>query len=400
MPLYRYRAIDPAGYQRIGRMDAGNPGDLELRLKRIELDLIDGQPIDKHFSFGADSLPRRELLHFCFHLDMLTRAGIPLLDGLTDLRDSTDNRRLRGVVANLIEAIEDGEILSQAMSAQPRVFGEVFINLISAGESAGRLPDILASLVEALKWEDELIAQTQKILVYPLMVGSIVLSAACFLMAAIVPQLKTFITAMGQELPIQTQALFFVSDALIAYWYAFLLVPVAGVSVAQVVLRIRPESRLYVDGIKLRLPLLGGILRKIILSRFAKTFALLYAAGIPIIEAIHASQKIVGNLVVQRRLEHVERSINEGASITTAFHDAGFFPPLLIRMIRIGEHTGALDNALLNVSYFYSRDIRESVEKGQQLIDPILTVLLGGLLGWIMLSVLGPVYDLVGSIQP
>ena len=146
-------------------------------------------------------------------------------------------------------------------------------------------------------------------------------------------------------------------------------------------------------------PVVGPILKKIILSRFANTFAMLYASGIPILESIRTTQDVVGNLVVRRGLERVEQLIGEGQNVTAAFHSTGFFPPLVIRMLRVGESTGALDQALINVSYFYNRDVKESVEKMQQLIVPMLTVVLGCMLGWIMLSVLGPVYDVISKIK-
>ena len=164
-------------------------------------------------------------------------------------------------------------------------------------------------------------------------------------------------------------------------------------------LHTNPLARVRFDGIKLKFPLVGDILRKIILSRFANTFALLYASGIPILDSIRTTQDVVGNLVVRQGLERVEQLIGEGQNVTAAFHSIGFFPPLVIRMLRVGESTGRLDDALMNVSYFYNRDVKESVEKVQQLIEPMLTVLLGSLLGWIMLSVLGPVYDVISKIK-
>jgi type IV pilus assembly protein PilC len=218
-------------------------------------------------------------------------------------------------------------------------------------------------------------------------------------MVYMVPQLKQFVKNMGQVLPMQTQVLFFVSDALVAYWYVVLLLPVLFVLGVKIMLHINPLARVRFDGIKLKFPLVGDILRKIILSRFANTFALLYASGIPILDSIRTTQDVVGNLVVRQGLERVEQLIGEGQNVTAAFHSIGFFPPLVIRMLRVGESTGRLDDALMNVSYFYNRDVKESVEKVQQLIEPMLTVLLGSLLGWIMLSVLGPVYDVISKIK-
>ncbi len=397
--VYDYKAVSAEGRMVFGRIDAINIVDLEMRLKRMDLDLVTGKAIDQQKLFGKRKIPRPDLINFCFHLDQLTRAGVPILEGLADLRDSIENPRFREVIAGLIEGIEGGQTLSLAMADHPTVFNPVFVNLIRAGEATGQLPDVLSSLTESLKWEDELASHTKKLLMYPAFVGTVVIGATFFLMIYMVPQLKMFVKNMGQTLPPQTQLLFFISDLLVAYWWAFLLLPILFVSGLITTLRSNPLARLRFDAVKLRLPVLGPILNKIILSRFANTFAMLYAAGIPILESIRTTQDIVGNRVIRKALRRVEQSIREGQNVANAFHDAGLFPPLVVRMLRVGENTGGLDKALLNVSYFYNRDVKESVEKAQTLIEPILTVFMGMLLGWIMLSVLGPIYDVIGKIK-
>ena len=397
--LFDYKAVSIEGRMVFGRIDAINLTDLEMRLKRMDLDLVTGRPIDHHGMFGSRKIPRPELINFCFHLDQLARAGVPILEGLADLRDSNENPRFREVIAGLIEGIEGGQTLSQAMADHPTIFSKVFVSLIRAGEASGELAEVLSSLSESLKWEDELASHTKKLLMYPAFVGTIVLSATFFLMIYMVPQLKQFVKNMGQALPPQTQLLFFVSDLLVGYWWLFLSIPVLAVVAAQLVLRSNPIARLRLDGMKLTLPIFGPILKKIILSRFANTFAMLYAAGIPILDSIRTTQDIVGNRVVRKALVRVEQSIREGQNVASAFHDAGLFPPLVVRMLRVGENTGALDKSLRNVSYFYNRDVKESVEKAQTLIEPMLTLFMGALLGWIMLSVLGPVYDVISKIK-
>lgn len=399
MSLYTYKAVTQDGRTVNGRIDALNIVDLEMRLRRMELDLINGDPVSNRSLFSGSDVPRREIIHFCFHLELLVRAGVPILEGLSDLRDTLEHPRFREVVAGLVESIEGGQKLSQAMEGHSKVFNKVFISLIRAGEDTGRLPEVLQNLTESLKWEDELASQTKKLIMYPAFVGTVVLSATFFLMIYMVPQLKQFVKNMGQVLPMQTKVLFFVSDLLVSYWYFALLLPILLVLGLKTLLHVNPLARVRFDGLKLKFPLIGDILRKIILSRFANTFALLYSSGIPILESIRTTQDVVGNLVVRRGLERVEQLIGEGQNVTAAFHSIGFFPPLVIRMLRVGESTGALDAALMNVSYFYNRDVKESVEKVQQLIEPMLTVVLGCLLGWIMLSVLGPVYDVISKIK-
>lgn len=397
--LFDYKAVSTEGRMIYGRLDAINLVDLEMRLKRMDLDLVSGNLVEHRAFFGNYKIPRPELINFCFHLEQLSRAGVPLLDGLTDLRDSIEHPRFREVIAVLIENIEGGQTLSQAMSIHSDVFSQVFVNLIRAGEASGQLPEVLVSLTESLKWEDELASHTKKLLMYPAFVATVVVAATFFLMIYMVPQLKIFVKNMGQVLPLQTQILFFVSDLLVHFWYLFLLAPVVAFAAVQFLIRTDPLAQLRLDGIKLRFPVVGPILKKIILSRFANTFAMLYASGIPILESIRTTQDVVGNRVVRQALQRVEHSIREGRNVAAAFHDVGLFPPLIVRMLRVGENTGGLDKALLNVSYFYTRDVKESVGKAQAMIEPMLTLFMGALLGWIMLSVIGPIYDVISKIK-
>ncbi|MDD3481561.1 type II secretion system F family protein [Azovibrio restrictus] len=397
--LYRYSAVDAEGRRVGGRMDAMNPVDLEMRLRHMGLDLVRGKPIRHRRWSGNARVPRRELINFCFQLQQLIRAGVPLLEALTDLRDSLEHPRLKEVTANLVKNIEGGHTLSQAMAAHPGLFNRVFLSLIRAGEVSGDLDRVLDNLSTSLKWEDELISHTQKLLLYPAFVSTIVLGATTFLMVYMVPQLKLFVGNLGQALPVHTRALFLVSDLLLDYWYVPLLLP--GLLTVQLLylLRNNPLARRRFDALKLRLPLVGGILRKIILSRFASTFAMLYAAGIPVLESLRTTRDVVGNRIIRGALEQTEQAIREGRNMAAAFQDTGLFPPLVVRMVRIGESTGALDTALLNISYFYNRDVQESVSRAQALIEPLLTLILGTLLGWIMLSVIGPIYDVISQLK-
>lgn len=395
MVLFDYKAIDPEGRVCRGRLHAANLADLEMRLQRLELDLVRGTNSGRRHRGHA--VPRRELINFCFHLEQVVRAGIPILDGLADLRDSLEHRRFREIVAGLVEAIEGGQPLSEAMASNPEVFSRVFSSLVKAGELSGRLTEVLHGLGASLRWEDEIAAQARKVFIYPAFVSITVLGASLFLMLHLVPQLRLFVG--NQELPPHTQLLFFLSDLLRHHWLAILLFPGLALTLLMLLLHTRPGLRLELDAAKLKLPVFGGILRKIILSRLASTLALLYASGIPILDAIRATREVVGNRAIGQGLEKVERLIGEGQNLTSAFLATGLFPPLVIRMLKIGESTGALDSALSQASYFFNRDVKESVEKIQVLIEPTLTLILGLLLGWVMLASLGPLYDALGRIQ-
>src|SRR3954465_2175820 len=197
MPLFTYRAVDAQGRNGVGRAEAVNLFDLEQRLGRMGLDLVRGAPSTQRSRLiGGSKISRPDLINFCFHLEQLTGAGVPVLEGLQDLRGSVEQPRFREVVSGLIESIEGGRSLSQALGEFPEVFSKVFVSLVRAGEHTGKLAEVLKSLTESLKWEDELAEQTKKLMVYPAFVGAIVMLVTFFLMIYLVPQMTGFIRNM------------------------------------------------------------------------------------------------------------------------------------------------------------------------------------------------------------
>ncbi len=400
MALYTYKAVDTQGKNVIGRTEAVNPFDLEQRLSRMGLDLVYGAPTSQTARLvGGTRIQRQDLINFCFHLEQLAGAGVPVLEGLVDLRDSLENPRFREVISGLIEAIQGGRNLSQSLAEYPEVFSKVFVSLVRSGEQTGRLPEVLKSLTESLKWEDELAAQTKKLIMYPAFVGGIVLLVTLFLMIYLVPQMTGFIRNMGQEIPLQTRILIEVSNFFVNYWWAAIAAPFVAWFGVKFAARTNPAVAFTLDRYKISMPLIGPILKKIILSRFASSFAMMYSSGITVLDAVRSAEEIVGNRPIENALRSVGQQIAEGKNLTLAFQDVGLFPPLVIRMLRIGENTGALDTALLNVSYFYNREVKEAIGRVQAMIEPALTLVLGAILGWVMLSVLGPVYDTISKMK-
>jgi type IV pilus assembly protein PilC len=400
MPTFNYKAVDQVGHPAQGQIDALNEIDLEIRLERIGLDLITFRAAKKSSSvFASKKVSLKDLMMFCFQLEQLSSAGVPLLEGLNDLRDSSANPHFQKIIGALVAEVEGGKMLSQALAEYPSVFSNVFVSLVRAGEQTGKLPEVFENLASTLKWQDELISQTKRLLAYPLFVMVVVFGAVAFLMVYLVPQMVSFLKNMGQELPLQTKILIFVSNAFVNYWWLIISVPVLIVMAVAIAIKQSPEARYRFDYAMLHLPVTGDILQKIILARFARYFALMYQTGIPILDAIKTCEAIVANQVVANALTRAHTQINAGDSMSESFKNAGLFPPLVVRMIKVGENTGALDKSLLNISYFYDRDVNESIEKMLALLEPALTVILGAILAFIMFSVLGPVYDSFSKLK-
>ncbi len=400
MPTYEYKAVDRAGRPARGGLEAVNEVDLELRLRRMGLDLITYQQVERQAGgFRSGKITRQDLINFCFDMEQMYRSGIPIMDGLRDLRDSSDNPRFREVLTSMTEDMEGGRVLSQCTAAHPDVFDSVFSSLLRAGEQSGRIAEVFDNLAASLRWQDELASQTKRLLIYPAMVLVVVLAVVVFLLIYLVPQVTSLLKTMGIALPMQTRALIFASNAVIHYWPFLFGVPVAAAIGLVVLTRRSPKAAYLWDHTKLRLPVLGPILQKIILARFSNFFALMYQSGITVLDALKTSEDIVGNRVMADALMRAGQQINAGETLTETFQNLGIFPPLVIRMLRVGEATGAIDVALKNVNYFYTRDVREAVDKALKLLEPTLTMGLGVVLAFIMWSVLSPVYDILGKMK-
>lgn len=400
MASYAWKAIDGNGRAVRGRLDAANLADLEQRLRHLGLDLIRAKPAASWSLSRTRTLTRRDLIQLCFHLEQLTRAGVPLHDALIDLRDSLEAGPLRQAVASLVESIGGGATLSEAMRDQPQAFPESFRNLIRVGELTGQLPRIASQLAEALKREDELASYARRLMIFPAIMLAVILGALALCLIYLVPQLTSLFKSLGQNLPLHTRALIAASDIAVRYGAHIAI----GLLSLGVLLRLQIKrdaaAALRWDGLMLSLPMIGPVLKKILLARFASLFALMYSAAIPIIDCLAAIEGAMGNAVVREAIRGAASGIRDGQQLSVAMADTGLFPPLVVRMIKVGESTGGLDVALANVNYFFERDVNEAVARVQSWIEPVLTLCLGAVLLWVMIAVLGPVYDLLGRIKP
>jgi len=400
MPLYKYKAIDQGGKFVQGSLDAGNVADLEVRLEKMNLDLVTFKQKEPGADiFGRNKITRRDLINFSFHLEQLTRSGVPILDGLVDLRESEENPGFRDVIASLIEAVEGGSPFSQALSMYPRVFDEVFVNLIRVGERSGQMARVLEDITETLKWQDEIIAKARKIMTYPLVIGGLIMGVILFLMIMVVPDIMSAIVGLGGEIPLETRALMAVSEFLVSYWYAVIATPFVLFFGIRSLYKSNEKFRYRMDGLLLKIWPIGEINEKIKISRFTRYFALMFASGITVLDAIKLSRAVVDNRVIEDGIDRAWTQISEGGSISNSFQNIGIFPPLVIRMLRVGESTGRMDESLKNVSYFFERDINDEIEKMEPVMQTSLMAVIGVIVLWLAMSVLGPIYDTISTIE-
>jgi len=402
MQYFKYKAIDNAGSVQRGSITAANAGEVDNRLSTRGLELIVCRPVLRIFrpaSVSRSPVSRKQLIDFTFHLHQMTEAGVPLIDSLKEFRDAADQQQLQATVSELIDQIESGCSLSAACAMQSGVFKPMYTSMLQAGEQSGRLVEVLADLLALLKWQDETLSSLRRVLIYPLFVCLVLGVVIGFVMTWLVPSLTSFITAAGAELPWHTQWLIAVSDFIIDHWLvALVLLIIIAVSV-NVALRTSFIARYNWHRIQLQLPLAGPVLYKIKLARFCRCAALMYASGINLIDTLKHGESLVDNLMLSEALRTAREKIVAGDSVAQAFQQQAALPALLSRLIRIGETTGGMDRAFLQTSYFYERDSREAIERLEQFIGPVLIIIVGAIMMWVVLSVIGPIYDLVFTMQ-
>jgi type IV pilus assembly protein PilC len=339
------------------------------------------------------------LINFSFYMEQLTQAGVPILEGLTDLRDGEENPTFRDIVSGVIEAIEGGNTFSQALGMYPKVFDNIFVSLIKVGERSGKMNDVLVDITTTLKWQDELLGKARKIMMYPLVTGSLIMSVIMFMMIFVVPDIMQAIVALGGAIPIETRALIAVSNFLVNFWYLVIAAPFVVSFLLRYFYNNNSKVRFKLDNVLLKIWLFGSVNEKIKISRFTRYFALMFASGITVLDAINLSKTVVNNSVLEDGIERARQQISEGNSISESFKNIGIFPPLVIRMLRVGESSGEMDKSLSNVSYFFDRDINDSIDKMEPIIQTALMATIGIIVLWLAMSVMGPIYDTISTID-
>ncbi|MDH5516912.1 MAG: type II secretion system F family protein [Gammaproteobacteria bacterium] len=402
MARYKYNSINEAGRRVKGVMVADNIEDVDLQLRNIKLELISAKRLKQSrfiSSSGEKPLSRKERIIFTFQLGQLLSAGVPLLEGLADLRDSFSEAHIKALLSALLESIEGGESMSQAMSKHPRSFNNVYVNLIEVGEQSGELNKVLEELEDMLKWQEELRSQTKQIVMYPAIIGTIMLIAFIVLMIFVVPQMLSFMNQFDNELPLYTKALLVVSDLVENYWYMMIIVPLVSVVLIKLAAKRSYRFRYFLDKYKLKLWLIGPIMQKIKLARFSNNFALMYKAGITVLESMKVSKGLLGNCVLEQAIDEAYDMISEGETISIAIDNTRVFPPLVVRMFKIGESSGELDVSLKNVKYYFDREVKEALATIEPVLQPLLIFFLALILVWILASVFGPIYDSIGTLR-
>ncbi len=398
MPQYAYRAMNNSGRQVRGKISANNETDLFQQLQALGLVLVDSRMAkDKGSSVGGN-IPAREKIQFFVHLEQLQAAGVPLIDSLTDVRDSADSTKLRDLMSMIISDVSGGMPLSEAFQKHPRTFGDIYSALISIGEESGKLTESFTHLVRHVKWEDSIKTKIKKASRYPIFVGLIVVAMIMAMMGLVVPGIVEFLKSNGQTLPPPTVALIATSDFIRGYWWVILSVPILIAIALTALLRTSDAFRFAFACFVLRLPVFGDLISKLAFSRFAHFFAVMFQSGVPILQCLESGQRVMTNPCLEESMKVVRQQVQNGEPLSAALRSSGQFPSLVCRMVKIGEDSGNLGGVMDNITSFYDKDVDEAIDGMIGMIEPAMTVITGVIMAWIVIGVMAPIYDSLGKL--
>ncbi|MBA2279104.1 type II secretion system F family protein [Candidatus Saccharibacteria bacterium] len=346
---------------------------------------------------GSGKVKPKALVVFTRQFATMISAGVPMLRSLTTLREQSSSPALKEALGKIISDVEGGAQLSDSLAKHPKAFSEVYVNMVRAGEAGGILDQILNRLATQVEKDAQIKGKFKSAMVYPLVVTLVAVGAVSFLMVSVVPKLASILQGAGGKLPLQTKVVLAISDFMTSKWYILI-----GAIILAVFLFRRltgnPKGKYAFHKFLLRIPIFGNIILKVNVARFARTFSSLLAAGVTVIEALNITSGALTNLVVRKALTDSVESIKNGSNIATSLGQSNILPAIIIQMTAVGEETGKIGEVLDKVAEFYEDEVDAITSGLSSIIEPILIVGLGGIVGFIVMSVLGPIISIQGAV--
>jgi general secretion pathway protein F len=420
MPVYAWKGLNAVGKSATGTRDSDGPKSLRQTLRKEGIfisevrEVVGGKQNRQALGTGSsgtkglrrevdikgffERVKPRDVAVFTRQMATLLHAGIPLAEAMGALSEQSDNKKFQMILAGIRQKVNEGGSFADAMTENPKVFPELYTNMVRSGETAGNLDAVLARLAEFLDAQIELRAKVSSAMAYPILmtiVGSLVLG---FLMTVVVPPIAGIFADSGKALPWNTQLLVFVADIAGGYWWAVL--PALTLLVLLVRRWVRkPKGRAFTDRLKLRLWLVGKLVRFIAVARFSRTLATMLASGVPVLTALDIVKRVLNNTVLEKVVEDARVAIREGESIAVTLKKSGEFPSMMCHMVAVGERSGQLEAMLENVAGAYERDVATEVGKLTSILAPIMIVVMAVGVGFIVFSILMPIIEMGQMVQ-
>jgi general secretion pathway protein F len=399
MPGFEYRGLNNAGKNIKGQIEAENIKSARTRLKREGIYVIEikdkkseAQKSAKSLGFGR-GVNVQDLSMMTRQLATLVKAQIPLVDCLAALVDQVENITLKGTLSEVRQAVNEGSSFHKALSKYPKVYPQIYVSMIEAGEMSGTLDVILIRLAEFTEKQNELKNKVRGAMLYPLLMGVFGFIVMIVLFVFVIPQITAVFDDMKQTLPWYTTLLIGMSNFIASYWIIITVVLVFG-TISFLKWKASPSGRPQWDAISMKLPVVGKLTRMIAVSRFAKTLSTLLSGGVPMLNAFDIVKTVVDNKVFEKVISDARDNVSEGESIAAPLKKSGEFPPIVLHMIAIGEKTGELESMLSQVSEAYDFQVDNAVSGLTSVLEPLMIILMGVIIGFIVLAILVPIFQM------
>ncbi|HET9150491.1 MAG TPA: type II secretion system F family protein [Gemmatimonadales bacterium] len=399
MPLYEYTARNSTGQIQKGQLEAQSPEEVNAHLRKNRMMLVSVRQAPKAIRLGGKArIKTRDIVIFTRQFATMINAGLPLVQSLTILAQQTENKALKEVTKAVVYDVESGNTLADAFAKHPKAFSDLYVNMVAAGEAGGILDTILLRLATFLEKSDALIRKVKSAMIYPGVILTVAAAAVATLLIFVIPTFQSMFASVNMELPLPTRIVIGLSQLLINYWWAILA------AIGLTIFGIKryyatPVGRKNIDSMMLRAPVLGDLLRKSAVSRFTRTLGTLISSGVSILDGLEITAKTAGNRVIHDAVMESRASIAGGETIAAPLEKSQVFPPMVISMISVGEQTGGLDEMLSKIADFYDEEVDVAVGALLSLMEPVMIVVLGVIVGGMVVAMYLPIFDMMNAIQ-
>jgi type IV pilus assembly protein PilC len=400
MPTFAYSARPATGGDiQSGEIELASKDDVLAYLHRQKMIPVSVREKSKSFNFSIGTgVKTRDIVIFTRQFATMINAGLPLVQSLDILAEQTENQFLRKTIQEVLYDVESGHTLADAMGRHPKIFTELYVNMVAAGEAGGILDTILLRLAAFLEKNDALLRKIKGAMIYPAVILSVAASAIVILLIFVIPTFQNMFASAGVPLPLPTRIVIEMSAILKGYWWA------VGGALAGIVIAIRAfyktdNGRLVMDKMLLGMPILGDLQRKSAVSRFTRTLGTLVSSGVSILEGLEITAKTSGNRVIHDAVMGSRASIAGGETIAGPLKESGVFPPMVVQMINVGEQTGGLDDMLSKIADFYDEEVDAAVEALLSAMEPIMIVVLGVVVGGMIVAMYLPIFDMINTVK-
>jgi len=402
MAVFEYTAKNRTTGQILkGTLDVPSRDEVMAYLTKNRMLLVSVREQPKQLQLklpGSGGIKTRDLVIFTRQFATMINAGLPLVQSLNILAQQTENKALKDIVKQVVYDVEAGNTLADAFRKHPKAFPDLYVNMVAAGEAGGILDTILLRLATFLEKNDALVRKVKGAMVYPAVIVSVAVIAIAVLLIFVIPTFESMFASVDMELPLPTQVVIGASNLLLEYWWAIILGLVMGTIGFRQYYN-TPSGRRRIDGGLLRAPVIGDLLRKSAVSRFTRTLGTLISSGVSILDGLEITAKTAGNRVIHDAVMQSRASIAGGETIAGPLEHSAVFPPMVISMIAVGEQTGGLDEMLAKIADFYDSEVDVAVSALLSLMEPIMIVVLGVVVGGMVVAMYLPIFDMVNAVQ-